>query len=65
MAHQNIDQRRETVGKVLSAGIQIKGREAKVLGVIFNCSVSAITADVKSFKAPREAAPIRPSGRAS
>jgi hypothetical protein len=25
----------------------IKGREAKVLGVIFNCSVSAIQADVK------------------
>ena len=32
---------------MLSAGIQIKGREAKVLGVIFNCSESAIVSDAK------------------
>ena len=37
------------VGRVLTAGIQIGPREAKVLGVVFNCSVSAIQADVKEL----------------
>ena len=50
-------ERRATVGKVLSAGIQIKGREAKVLGVIFNCSGSAICADVKVIRPARYKAP--------
>jgi hypothetical protein len=35
------------VGKVLNAGIQIGTREAKLLGVVFNCSASAIQPDVK------------------
>jgi hypothetical protein len=64
MAHANIDQRRATVGKVLNAAIQIGQREAKVLGVVFDCSVSAIYADVKLLRA----ADIRSSpqeGRAS
>jgi hypothetical protein len=49
MAHLNIDARRAMVGKVLNAGIQIGSREAKVLGVVFNCSQSAIAADVKAL----------------
>ena len=49
MAHPNIDERRSMVGKVLDAGIQIGSREAKVLGVVFNCSQSAIAADVKAL----------------
>ena len=49
MAWKNIDQRREMVGRVLTAGIQIGPREAKVLGVVFNCSQSAIAADVKAL----------------
>jgi len=51
MAWKNIDQRREMVGRVLTAGIQIGPREAKVLGVVFNCSVSAIQADAKVLRA--------------
>jgi hypothetical protein len=51
MAHLNIDARRAMVGKVLNAGIQIGPREAKVLGVVFNCSVSAIQADAKVLRA--------------
>jgi hypothetical protein len=51
MAHENIDERRSMVGKILSAGIQIGSREAKLLGVVFNCSVSAIQADVKVLRA--------------
>jgi len=47
MAHENIDVRRSMVGKVLSAGIRIGSREAKLLGVVFNCSSSAIQADAK------------------
>jgi hypothetical protein len=39
------------VGKVLSAGIRIETREAKLLGVVFNCSKSAIQADVKVLRA--------------
>jgi hypothetical protein len=50
MAHPNIDERRSMVGKVLSAGIEIGPREAKVLGVVFNCSASAITADAKLLR---------------
>jgi len=50
MAHLNIDARRAMVGKVLNAGIQIASREAKVLGVVFNCSQSAIAADVKLLR---------------
>ena len=51
MAWKNIDQRREMVGRVLTAGIQIGPREAKVLGVVFNCSVSAIQVDAKVLRA--------------
>jgi hypothetical protein len=29
----------DAVGKILSAGIQIGSREAKLLGVMFGCSV--------------------------
>jgi hypothetical protein len=47
MAHPNCDERRATVGKVLAAGISIGPREAKLLGVVFNCSGSAIQADAK------------------
>jgi hypothetical protein len=47
MAHQNIDARRAMVGKVLNAGIEVGPGEAKVLGVVFNCSMSAIVADCK------------------
>jgi len=39
------------VGRVLTAGIQIGPREAKVLGVVFSCSVSAIQADAKVLRA--------------
>jgi hypothetical protein len=35
------------VRRILSAGLEIKGREAKLLGVVFGCSKSAIQADVK------------------
>jgi hypothetical protein len=50
MAHPNIDERRETVGKVLSTGIRIGTPEAKVLSVVFNCSQSAIKADLKFLR---------------
>jgi hypothetical protein len=39
------------VGKVLSAGIRIGPRESRVLAVVFNCSPSAIQADVKVVRA--------------
>jgi hypothetical protein len=51
MAHPNIEERRETVGKVLSAGIEIGSREARVLSVIFGCSASAIVADARLVRA--------------
>jgi len=35
MARENIDQRRQMVGKVLNAGISIGPREAKVRGLNF------------------------------
>ena len=54
MAHLNIDARRAMVGKVLNAGIRIGSREAKLLGVIFNCLVSAIQADVKAIRTKPE-----------
>ena len=44
---RNLDAQRTTVGKVLNAGIRIGPREAKLLGVVFGCSQSAIQADVK------------------
>ena len=56
MAHPNYKERRETVGKVLAAGIQIGTREAKVLGVLFSCHPSAIQADVKAIKTEPEKA---------
>jgi hypothetical protein len=59
MAHENIDLRRSMVGKVLSAGIRIGSREAKLLGVVFNCSPSAIQADAKIVRADA----IRSTGR--
>jgi hypothetical protein len=59
MAWKNIDERRETVSKVLSAGIEIKGREAKALSVVFGCSQSAIQADVKVIRAEdRRSSPL-------
>jgi hypothetical protein len=60
MAHPNIGERRSMVGRVLNAGIQIGPREAKVLGLVFNCSVSAIQADVKiAGKEGSETAKVR------
>jgi hypothetical protein len=50
MAHPNRDERKATVGKVLRAGIEIKGGEAKLLSVVFTCSPSAILADAKGFQ---------------
>ena len=52
MAWQNIKERRETVGKVLQAGIEIRDREASVLAVLYNCSASAIRADAKFLRTP-------------
>ena len=60
MAWKNIDERRETIGKVLSAGIEIGSREAKVLSVLYSCSPSAILADAKVVKAPQHGREIRP-----
>jgi len=57
MARENIDQRRDSVRRILSAGLEIKGREAKVLSVLFGCSVSAIKSDAKVVRADA----IRPS----
>lgn len=66
MAHLNIDARRAMVGKVLNAGIQIGSREAKVLGVVFNCSQSAIAADVKiAGKEGSEKTSFLPTGAAT
>jgi hypothetical protein len=51
-----------TAGK-LSAGISIGGREAKVLSVLFGCSVSAIKSDAKVVRA--DAIRSSPPGNAS
>ena len=47
MAHENINQRREMVARILSGGIKIGPGEAKCLAMVYNCSASAIQADVK------------------
>jgi hypothetical protein len=51
MAHPNYDERRQAVERILSAGLEIKGREAQLLAVLFNCSPSAIGSDVKILRA--------------
>jgi hypothetical protein len=63
MAHPNIDSRREAVGKVLTGGIQIGSREAKVLGVLFGCSESAIVSDAKSWRTEPPEVSSRPRNR--
>jgi hypothetical protein len=59
MAHPNCDERRQMVGRILSAGISIKEREARLLSVMFSCSPSAIKADVKAVRSTGDSDPLR------
>jgi hypothetical protein len=51
MAHPNCDERRQAVERILSAGISIGGREARILSVLFGCLISAIKSDAKVVRA--------------
>ena len=56
MAHKNCDERRAAVAKVLASGVEIKGREEKVLSVMFDCHSSAIRSDVRLLSTADEKA---------
>lgn len=46
MAHPNINERRDYVQKLLKAGVKINHRKMVEIGEKFNCSHSAIRADI-------------------